>query len=158
MPLPKQKALLGALAACMVLGSGALLNAQETENSGSAASSEMNGNMCWAAMVELTYQVATRCDLGEDEPSDETLSAYTRARSDLATKFLASGWDQERLDKFRNRQGKAAIPDEHLCKFGGDPETEGFIRHLAKLEPKVIVENTRAALAVPGKPRWGDCL
>ncbi|MEP4785594.1 MAG: hypothetical protein ABJX46_12785 [Erythrobacter sp.] len=156
--MPKQTTLFGLLAACMLLISGGLSNAQETENSVPAESSGMNGSMCWAALVELTYQVATRCDLGEDEPSDDALMAYKRARADLAAKFLTSGWDTERLDKFRNEQGGGGVPDEHLCTFGGDPETEGFIRDLAKLDSKVIVENTQAALAVPGKPKWGDCL
>lgn len=141
------------------MASAAFVNAQDGRSSEESVPppSDM-GVICWAAIVEIAYQVASRCDLGEQAASKETLSAYADARSALADRLLANGWEQDGLDRFRAQQGSADASTQELCKFDEQNDTGKFLLALAQENPETIMEITDSVLAIPGPPRWGTCL
>ncbi|MEL6528529.1 MAG: hypothetical protein AAFQ27_01115 [Pseudomonadota bacterium] len=157
-------ALRSLLLAIGLMASGVLVAAQEAggeEDNASEAAPPASGigAICWAAIVENGYQVASRCDFGERSSSPETIAAYEKARSELAERFLASGWTRETLDRFRAHQGNADVPTDQLCGFDRDDnDTGSFLFHLAQSRPENIDKTTQSVLAIPGNPKWGTCL
>ena len=151
------------LFAAGILSGGAFISAQGLQESQSATTRASPpesgmGAICWAAILENGYQVASRCELGERTASDETLSAYAEARNKLGAEFLKSGWSEDALAKFRADQGGADAPTELLCSIDEASDTGKFLIDLAQAKPADIKATTESVLAIPGPPKWGTCL
>ncbi|MEP0191335.1 MAG: hypothetical protein ABJP70_12000 [Erythrobacter sp.] len=157
-----QKVIGAALAAIGILVGTVVVSAQEsrppkTTDSQVEVSTSM-GPICWAAIVEVAYQVSSRCDYGAKSASKELVEAYERARKSLGDKFLASGWSEASLQAFRIDQGGAETSTEQLCNMEGDTDTNQFLLSLAQEMPQNIEAITQQMLAIPGEPKWGTCL
>lgn len=146
--------------ACLIIAAGLMASASfvsAQEDQSRPASTSM-GVICWAAIVEAGYQVASRCDLGERSASEETLAAYSNARDALAGRLLAQGWNKETLSRFRAQQGSADAPTQELCAFDRENDTGRMFLAMAQEKPQNIKMLTDAVLEKPGPPRWGTCL
>ena len=156
------KVINGALVTVAVLVGAVMVNAQETLRPKSSESqakvTTSMGPICWAAIVEVAYQVSSRCDYGDKSATNETVEAYERARKQLGDKFLASGWSEKSLQAFRTDQGGVETPTEQLCEVESDSDTSQFLLSLAQERPENIEAITQQMIAIPGKPKWGTCL
>lgn len=109
------------------------------------------GSICWAAILESISQVSKRCidreDVGFREELDKSIAR-------LDERFLATGWNAERLRAFKIQMGQTQDSIAALCSGNGLQ----IYQTLKRSGSDALKKATDEVLSQPGPPRWRTCL